>query len=222
MRFVVLLLLAVSLQPLCAQPTVSQGNTPAWVIPYEFIDIADTVETTNGYAYLLISRQSHLESKEEYCKYVMKVTAEKGLATVASVNEYFEPSFQKLTFHELNIIRNGKKIDKLNPVKFDVLRREDDMDRAMYDKSVNAVYNLPDVRVGDIVEYAFTRKGFNPAFGDHSFGRFYLQYTIPVAKFAYRVVSDPKRKLVFKTFGETGVTAQEAQYGKWKETEWIR
>src|SRR5687768_5472842 len=124
MRFVFLLFLFTSFQVLCAQPTVSQGKTPAWVTQYDFSNISDTTETPNGYAYLLISKQSQLESKEDYYKYVMKVTSEKGLATVASINEYFDPSFQKLTFHELNIIRNGKTINKLNPAKFDVLRRE--------------------------------------------------------------------------------------------------
>lgn len=222
MRFVFFLLLFASLQQLCAQPTVSQGKTPAWVTPYEFTNISDTTETVDGYAYLLISRQSHLESKEDYYKYVMKVTSEKGLTAVASVNEYFDPSFQKLTFHELNIIRNGKTINKLNPAKFDVLRREEEMERAVYDKSVNAIYNLPDVRVGDIVEYSFTRKGFNPAFGDHSFGRFYLQYGTPVGKFAHRIVCDPKRKITFKTFGDSSITARETHYGQMKATEWIR
>jgi len=222
MRFVVLLLLFTSIQHLWAQPTVLQGKIPAWVTPYEFSNISDTTETNNGYAYLLISRQSQLESKEDYYKYVMKVTSEKGLTTVASINEYFDPSFQKLTFHELNIIRNGKTIDKLNPAKFDVIRREEEMERAVYDKSVNAIYNLPDVRVGDIVEYSFTRKGFNPVFGDHSFGKLYLQYGVPVGKFAYRVVYDPKRKLMFKTFGECGAAARESPYGHMKATEWIR
>lgn len=221
MRFVTLLLLFTALHQLCAQPIVSQGSIPAWVMPYEFRNISDTTETS-GYAYLLVSRQSQLESKEDYYKYVMKVTSEKGLSTAASINESFDPSFQTLTFHELNIIRNGKTIDKLNPAKFDVIQREEEMERAVYDKSVNAVYNLPDVRVGDIVEYSFTRKGFNPAFRDHSFGRFYLQYGTPVGRFAYRIVCGSKRKLAFKTFGEGGVTARETQFGQLKATEWIR
>ena len=222
MRFVLILFLSASFRQLCAQPTVSQGEAPQWVTAYEYEDISNTIETSNGYAYLLISRQVHLESKEEYNKYVMKVTSEKGLATVASINEYFDPSFQRLTFHELNIIRNGKSINRLNTTRFDVIRREEEMERAVYDKSVNAIYNLPDVRVGDIVEYAFTRRGVNPVFGDHSFGKFYLQYRVPVGKFGYRIVCDPERKIRFKTFGESGVEAQESRYQQMRAIEWIR
>lgn len=222
MRFVLFLLLLISVQQLSSQPTISQGKTPGWVTLYDFKNISDTTETINGYAYLLISKQCQLESKEEYYKYVMKVTSEEGLSTVASINEYFDPSFQKLTFHELTIIRNGKTINKLDPAKFDVIRREEQLERAVYDKSLNALYNLPDVRVGDVVSYSFTRKGLNPVFGNHSFGKLYLQYGIPVMKFAYRIVYSPKRKVIVKAFGEVGVTAHETHYGQMKATEWIR
>lgn len=222
MRLLAIFFLFASLQ-VCAQPTVSAGRVPAWVTQYEYsITVSDTMKTSNGYAYLLISMQRNLESKEQYSEYVTKVTSEKGLSIVSSINEYFDPSFNKLIFHKLNIIRNGRVINKLNPAKFDVIRREDEMERAVYDKTVNAIYNLPDVRVGDIVEYSFTRTGSNPVFNGHSFGTFYLQYGIPVAKFAHKVVYDPRRQLQFKTFGATGITAVEKKQGQLKSTEWIR
>lgn len=221
MRYLALYLVLVSISELSAQSTVAKSKMPAWVTEYQYVDISGTTETNNGYVYLLISRQSHLETGEDYYKYVMKVTSEKGLTVVGSVNESFDPSFQKLTFHELNITRDGRKIDRLDPAKFEVIRREEEMDRAVYDKSVNAVYNLPDVRVGDIVEYAFTRKGFNPAFGNHSFGKFYLQFETPVAKFAYRIVRDQNRLLQIKTFGETSASHSETQEGRMRATEWI-
>ena len=92
MRLSVLLLLYFLTQQLWAQPGVSEGKVPSWVTPYEFSNISKTTETNNGYAYLLISRQSHLELKEDYYRYVMKVTSDKGLTTVASINEHFDPS----------------------------------------------------------------------------------------------------------------------------------
>ena len=222
MRLFALLFLISSI-PVSAQTNIYDGKAPLWATHYEYSTAhSDTIETSNGYAYLLISRQNHLELNEQYSEYVMKVTSEKGLSIVSSINEYFDPSYQKLTFHKLNIIRDGKTINKLNPVKFDVIRREEDMHRAVYDKSVNAIYNLPDVRVGDIVEYSLTRKGRNPAFKDHAFGEFYLQYGTPVAKFAYKVIYKPQRKFHFKTFGDAGVVAKETVEQQLKSIEWVR
>jgi transglutaminase-like putative cysteine protease len=202
------------------QNSILHLKKPAWVTDYSFEEnISDTTQTSDGYVYLLISSQSNLETKEYYRKYVMKVTSQSGLSNVSSINEYFDPAYQKLIFHELNIIRNGKKINKLNPSKFDVIRREEEMDRAVYDKSLNAVYNMPDVRVGDIVEYSFTRTGFNPVFGNSRFGYFYLQYSVPVARFAHKVVFRGQRKLQFKTFGD-GVPATEGKSGSLETRAW--
>ncbi len=50
------------------------------------------------------------------------------------------------------------------------------MDRYIYDGSLTTVINLSaHVRVGDIVEYAYTRKEDNPAHRDHRICRFYLE-----------------------------------------------
>src|SRR5687767_1906729 len=100
--------LFVTFSSLFGQSKIYQAPRSSWIEEYNFTsDISDTVQYSNGYAYLLISLQSNLEEKEYYSKYVMKVTSEQGLSFVSNINESFDPAFQKLTFHELNIIRNA-------------------------------------------------------------------------------------------------------------------
>jgi transglutaminase-like putative cysteine protease len=182
-----------------AQSRINQGPEPKWVRSYEYNTKFDSSGTSGGYIYLLVSQQHNVESRENYMKVAMKVLSDNGLGSVSSINEFFDPSFQKITFHTLNIIRGEKVIDKLDVRKFELIRREEEMSRAIYDKSLSAVYNVPDVRVGDILEYSFTTKGFNPAFEDHAFGTFFAQYGTPVTRFGQRLVTSSSRPLTFKS-----------------------
>ena len=65
-------------------------------------------------------------------------------------------------FHEIDIIRNGQTISKLNNSEFQTIRQELDAENYIYDGSLSAVTHISDVRVGDIIAYSFTRKGYNP------------------------------------------------------------
>lgn len=205
-----------------AQQYLTKSPEPSWVADYSYNQVVpDSSGSSDGYAYLLVNVQRHLETKEYYQRYAMKVVSEQGLSQVSSVDISFDPAFQKVLFHTLHIIRNGRTIDKLDISKFELLRREEEMDRAVYDKRLNAIYNLPDIRVGDIIEYSYTVKGTNPVFGDHTFGTWYSEYSVPVGKFAHRLVYDSRRPLRFKAFGNMGAP-KETETGNTKTLEWIR
>ena len=51
----------------------------------------------------------------------------------------------------------------------------------IYDGRKQLALDLPDIRVGDIVEFAYTRSGMNPVFRGHHAGDFDMQWQVPVA-----------------------------------------
>ncbi|MBS1507209.1 MAG: DUF3857 domain-containing protein [Bacteroidetes bacterium] len=165
-------------------------KTPVWVKPVTFSkEVTDTTNTSGGYFDLLVDAQSNLLTKESYRHYAQKILTEKGLENNSSISQTYDPAYETLTFHTILIHRGNQTMDKLKDGKFEVLRREENMERLMYDGSLTAVFNLLDLRVGDVIEYSFSVKGWNPVFGDKFTGSFYLNYSVPVGVNYHRLIA---------------------------------
>jgi len=67
----------------------------------------------------------------------------------------------------------------------------------IFDGSKTANVFLDDIRVGDVVEYAYTLQGSNPVFKQLQFGAFDLQVGVPVKKRNARLLVPNDRELVF-------------------------
>ena len=106
-----------------------------------------------------------------------------------------------MIFHSLKIIRGNQIIDKLASTQFKIVEQEKDLDKHLYDGSLTAISFLEDVRKGDILEYSYSRKGFNPIFGNRYSGFFDVQYSVPVYNLLYRLVVPAGRTMIIKNRG---------------------
>lgn len=78
-----------------------------------------------------------------------------------SVN--WQPSQGDVTFHRIDIIRDGKVIDGLqNGAGFTVLRREAGLERMSVNGALTAVKHLEDLQVGDRLRVSFSISGQDP------------------------------------------------------------
>ncbi|MFN2258219.1 MAG: DUF3857 domain-containing protein, partial [Parasphingopyxis sp.] len=82
----------------------------------------------------------------------------------------WNPAAGAPTVHMLRIHREGEVIDVLASTNFEVLRREDQLEQAMLTGRLTAVLRVPDLRVGDELEWAFTIPSHDPTLRDDSFG----------------------------------------------------
>ncbi|MBL9216621.1 MAG: DUF3857 domain-containing protein [Opitutaceae bacterium] len=186
-----------------AQPAapVATGEPPAWVRPRTLAAPAAWRAHASGRRYLLVDRQSNLSTRETYCHHAFQVVSEEGLRSGSQVAIDYDPSYETLVVHHLRVVREGRATDHLDPGKFQLLRQERDLDRQLYNGELSALRILEDVRVGDVIDLAFTLRGWNPVFGDHFSGTLPLTWTFPVADQSYRMLLPPDRSLRHKVHG---------------------
>lgn len=183
-----------------AAPAVAEFKivvAPAWVdrVSYDKDGQVAADKQTAGMSYLLLDRQVYVRGsdKQSYNHIALRVDNASGLERAAQVSIEFDPSYHALQLHYVNVIRGDKTMARLNAKSVQVLQREKSLEYQIYDGTKTANMVLEDVRVGDVVEYAYTRRGSNPVFGGKHYGQMDLQWTFPVQKAFGRIVTEPGR-----------------------------
>lgn len=147
-------------------------------------------QISDGVYYLLSDTQIRIEGsgKSVYRHLAMKAVTESGVQTTANVEIGFDPSYQRLSLHAINVIRDGRTIAKLASASIRILQREKELEYLIFDGSKTANVFLDDVRVGDVVEYSYSLSGANPVFGNFQFGTIPLQWAVPVERLHARLL----------------------------------
>src|SRR5262245_40881306 len=105
--------------------SVSIKPAPSWITRYTFKDeLKDTTNTSGGYYNLLYDDQYNPAQDESYHHYVQKILTEKGLEAFANLSFDFDPAYQTFTVHQIDIVRNGERVNQLSLGKFKLLQRE--------------------------------------------------------------------------------------------------
>jgi hypothetical protein len=178
----------------------------AWVV----IEPLPAVQRTEGgddnaLQYLLLSRQSRVSDagNARYTRIATAVTGTAGLQDASKLEFDFDPSWARLRVHHVTLHRDGRTEDRLDPSRVQLLQREEDLDEAMYNGRVSWVLVLSDVRVGDVIDMAYTIEGDNPVFGNRFFDSYPLRWSVPTALQTYRVRTPRARPLQARVLGMT-------------------
>ncbi|BAO77305.1 DUF3857 domain-containing transglutaminase family protein [Winogradskyella sp. PG-2] len=151
-----------------------------------------------GLVTLLSDEQTHAIKKHQYRRIVTKISDNVGIQSASEISINYDPTYQSLVIHKIDVIRNDETIDKLIINNFQVLRKESNSESYIYDGSLTAMINLADIRKGDIIDYSYTIKGFNPIHEGNFSGAFYLNDYVYVNKIHLRIISN--KELVHKVF----------------------
>ncbi|WP_195764059.1 DUF3857 domain-containing transglutaminase family protein [Pseudoduganella rivuli] len=178
------------------------GVAPDWVVPIKpAADLPPPEKVVNGEWALLSDVQTRVETagKTTYHHFAGKALDSRGVQQVADISFVFDPSSEKLVIHAINIVRDGQLIDKLRSARISVLQRETELEYRIYDGSKTVHVVLDDVRIGDIVEYAYSRSGLNPAFKNQVAGGSGMQWSVPVAHTFARLLVPATRNITVTT-----------------------
>ncbi len=181
-----------------SQSRISVAATPAWVTKNP-IDYSRTLlDKFASDGYIDFEDQYSLGDEVEYIRKSRKIISQAGVQNGSEISAYFDPSYQRLYFHQVSIIRNGITIDKLVLSKIKTAQQEEELNNFIYNGRLNAFMILEDVRPGDIIEYSFSKKGFNPVFRNKFCDQFYLNYSVPFYDIHYKIIVPAGRKLQIK------------------------
>lgn len=151
-----------ALPPRAERPIVAPPA--AWVLPATIPPVAPA-NVAVAVSVLLLDQQAHLtrEGDARYVETAIRIGASQGLEA-APLALAWDPSLETLVIHHYRLLRNGKAIDLLgNGSKLTVVRRETNLELATLDGQLTATLQPEDVRVGDVVDLAYTQTRRDPA-----------------------------------------------------------
>ncbi|MFT3728306.1 MAG: DUF3857 domain-containing protein [Terricaulis sp.] len=144
-------------------PGATFAPVPAWVDlqSYPIPPSANPYFISGGLSVLLDESQIDLCESDRawFHRRAELITAVAGAERVAQFSVTFEPSYERLEIHSIQVRRGERVTEHAGRAGFEVFRREQQMERLIFDGRQTIAYTLPDVRPGDVVETSYTRYG---------------------------------------------------------------
>ena len=186
---------------------------PSWVKELEFKrpQHLDQGKAPWGLYTWLVDDQARLDTRpQRYNRTVEEVVNLSALDYLANFTLPFNPYYDDLTIHYIRILRGDEVIEVDVEKRYFVMRRERSFERLVLDGRWTLAINLPDVRVGDIIDTAMTLAGDPACFQGEISMPIPLQSGIYWDRRHVRMIVPPARKLILKPFGMGWTEPQKA------------
>lgn len=195
-------------------PVIHITPKPNWLNTYKNYDkqIPER-DVENGYFYQLIEEQVQVESQMDYSHVIRQIVSGAGIQNGSEISVSFDPTYERLDFHEITVWRNNKPQNRLSAGAFKIIADETELSKFIYQGTYSAYCILSDIRKGDKIEYSFTITGRNPILGNKYCSDMYLQQSQPVAHIYRSILASPLRKLNFKSFNKVPKMVQSVKNG---------
>jgi tetratricopeptide (TPR) repeat protein len=144
------------------------GPAPDWVQPAAAEP--PTATTTDAALLILLNDQQVRltpDAVEQYSDTRIRIQTPQGLQAMGTIALSWQPDNDVITVHRLTVRRDANVRNLLgNGGDFTVLRREDMLEQATLTGALTAILQPSDLQVGDIVEFAYTKRHADPVVPD--------------------------------------------------------
>ena len=172
-----------------AQENVGITAPPEWakILRVEEFTSDREDQFVEGIAMLLSDRQIRKTPNgyEYFIRSAYKVVSRSGLEYAAKVDPTFDPSDSTLNYNFVRLIRDYDEIDKLTDAEIIELRQEEELNSNLIDGDITALIQLKDIRVGDIIDVAYSGEVVTELWPDDYFDDVWVEWTVPIAKYHY-------------------------------------
>ncbi len=169
-----------------AEPADVAAKAPpsAWVEVQPWILPEGAPPTRTPAEALLIDAQDRLTPQgcDYYYRTVVRLLNAEGVRQNAERSVEFSPDYQSITWHTLALTRSGEVFNRLPTAQFKRLQRERDLEAQMMTGRITLASVLEDVRVGDVLDVAYTVHDTNPLMRGHMSARHYLGAAYPIRR----------------------------------------
>ena len=180
-----------------------------WIVDHSgsLPDSPETPLPDAPFYFLLADDQDRVNSEgiERYRRTLEHVLDASRLEDASLIVHELDSSNEQLIIHRLDIIRDGRYQNALDPDNISVLQREAELERHITNRRFTVSLSIDDLRVGDIIDYAATIKTLcsdHPLQGRHYRSRVLLSWGCPVRLQTIRLIND----------GEAALRVQDCRY----------
>ncbi|HEY1074033.1 DUF3857 domain-containing protein [Brevundimonas sp.] len=168
-RYLMLFVAALAAAPAFAGDKIERGPAPGWVAPAALDPVEADADRAAPVRILLMEQQIRfaLGAVSVYVRQRHQFQTREGLSAGAGISVVWNPASQDVVLHHLDIIRGDQSIDVLASQQFEVLRREENLRAAMLDGVLTGTIQPNDLRVGDVIDMAYTVTRRDPVLGGH-------------------------------------------------------
>lgn len=171
---------------------------PAWVEQLDVVTNVVVAKQNVRWGIYDILSDHQVREGAEYFRTVRKVLSPSGVQNASELQLDFDPSFEKLTIHEITLVRDGTAYDALEADSIRVIDKEDDTANRIYDGTRTALVFLRDIRPGDVLDYSWSLTGANPILGGRYTGEYDLSSAVPARRIRHRLLWPAGRALQWR------------------------